>query len=287
MGRRRELYLRRRRPYSAGLHPGLTRSGKPGGHGDLEEASRRRRRKERHRKDLRAFAGQLIELLERERNRISRDLHDAVNQQVGLLAFELDLLGHQLPSSKQAIRDRLRILKDRAAMLAQDIRRLAHGLHPSILDHQGLESALREHIRQTEAACRTVIQFSARNVPRTLSPEAALCLYRAAQERLGNALKHADAKLIRVELAGFRKSVRLIVQDDGKGFPMALLRKPGKGLGFVSIQERARLVNGRCTVRSKPGRGTLISLSVPCRPPSASPGKPARDTDQPPARART
>lgn len=226
---------------------------------------------QRHRKDLRAFAGQLIGLLERERTRISRDLHDAVNQQVGLLAFELDLLSHQLPSSKKAVRDKLAAMKERAAMLAEDIRRLAHGLHPSILDHQGLESALREHIRQTDEASRPIIQFSARDAPKALSTEVALCLYRAAQECVGNALKYADAKLIRVELVGFRKSVRLTVQDDGKGFPMALLRKPRTGLGFVSIQERARLVNGRCRLRSKPGRGTLVSLSVPRRLPASAP----------------
>lgn len=190
-----------------------------------------------------------------------------MNQQVGLLAFELDLLSHQLPSSNREIREKLTVLKDRAATLAQDIRRLAHGLHPSILDHQGLESALREYIEQTGRACKPVLRFTARDVPKALSPGAALCLYRAAQECLGNALKYADAKLIRVDLVGFRKSLRLTVQDDGKGFPMGILRKPGSGLGFVSIQERARLVGGRCRVRSKPGRGTVVSLSVPCRPP--------------------
>lgn len=246
----------------------------------VAQASQRQKRKarrafsraQRHRKDLRAFAGQVIALLEQERTRISRELHDAVNQQVGLLAFELDLLSHQLPSSKHAIKGKLADLKDRAAILAQDIRRLAHGLHPSILDHQGLESALQEYVSQTNRAGDTVIQFSARNVPQGLSTDAALCLYRAAQECLGNALKYADAKLIRVELAGLPKSVRLMVQDNGKGFPMALLRKPAKGLGFVSIQERVRLVGGTCSVRSRPGHGTLITVRVPYRvsPPRGS-----------------
>lgn len=229
------------------------------------KARRALARSQQHRKDLRAFAGQLIGLLEKERSRISRELHDAVNQQVGLLAFELDLLGHQLPSSKQAIKRKLAALKERAASLAQDIRRVAHGLHPSILDHHGLESALREHLGQIDQPGSPVIQFRARSLPKSLSGEVTLCLYRTAQECVGNALRYADAKLIRVDLVGFRKSVRLTVQDDGKGFPMSILRKAGTGLGFVSLQERVRLVRGRCWVRSKPDHGTQVTVRVPCR----------------------
>ena len=125
--------------------------------------------------------------------------------------------------------------------LTEDVHRMSRQLHPKILDDLGLEVAVREECialsRQLSIKCE------ARDVPRTIPEDIALCLFRVAQEGLGNIAKHADPRQVRVALSRTGKDLLLSIEDTGKGFDLEHARSKG-GLGLVSMEERVRLVDG-------------------------------------------
>ncbi|MGC1438228.1 MAG: ATP-binding protein, partial [Terriglobales bacterium] len=100
-----------------------------------------------------------------------------------------------------------------------------------------------------------------------LSPGAALCLYRIAQEALGNAAKYSEAKKLEVQLARSNGTVRLSVSDDGVGCALEQLGKSG-GLGVINMRERVLQLHGTFEFDSAPGRGTTVKAEVPFRPAS-------------------
>ena len=100
-----------------------------------------------------------------------------------------------------------------------------------------------------------------------LSPGAALCLYRIAQEALGNGAKHSQAKKVQVRLARSNGEVRLSVSDDGVGCDPDQILKSG-GLGVINMRERALQLHGKFVFESAPGRGTTVTVEVPFRPAS-------------------
>jgi signal transduction histidine kinase len=105
------------------------------------------------------------------------------------------------------------------------------------------------------------VTFSAGADVDSLSPDVALCLYRATQEALNNAVRHAHARAIHVELTATTEAVELRIADDGIGFVAS--ERTASGLGLRSIDERARLAHGHVTVDSRPGRGTTLRVHIP------------------------
>jgi PAS domain S-box-containing protein len=224
------------------------------------ELSRTSRELRQNREELRALSASVITAQEAERRRIARELHDDTNQTLAMLAVEVDTLQREFPRGE--IGDRLRTLGCRLGELSEDVRQLAHQLHPSILDDLGLSVALRSHIRELARREGRRIAFSSRNLPRHLPAPLASCLYRVALEALRNALKHAGPAQIAVSLSGSKKAIGLTVTDTGVGFDPSAL-KGGPALGMVSMQERVRLVNGTLWLTSQPGRGTRVRAKVP------------------------
>ena len=108
----------------------------------------------------------------------------------------------------------------------------------------------------------SIAETSPRNSTPQLGWEEATALYRIAQEALRNSRKHAPGSLVRVVLAATDQQVRLSIDDDGPGFNIEEISRGG-GLGLLSMKERASLVGARLTVRTKPGRGTRISIRLP------------------------
>ena len=217
----------------------------------------------RSHEELQALAGRLISAKEEENRRLARELHDVVSQRLAVLGMEISSVEKQLASSSQPVSTRLHSMAEDVGRVAQDIHRLSRQLHPSILDHLGLIATLRAecvaYSKQHEIATELVV---ATDVPDSLTPETSLALYRIAQESLWNIVKHSDARKVRLEVAQEDGEIRLAVEDDGKGF----IPEQVKGqvcLGLVSMEERARLVNGHFSVQSQPGKGTRVEVRVP------------------------
>jgi signal transduction histidine kinase len=211
----------------------------------------------------RDLAGRLIASQEAERTRIARDLHDGVCQEIASLTVDISYLrqtgGHVQSRDVQEI---LTALERRAAGVAEAVRLLSHGLHPSVLQHVGLVPALQAHCAEIERQHQVQVRFYADGDVEPSSRVVALSLFRIAQEALGNAARHGHARKATISLSRGESELTLSVCDDGAGFDVAAVRQNG-GLGLVSIEERARLVHGRVDIRSEPGFGTTVHVHVP------------------------
>jgi signal transduction histidine kinase len=211
---------------------------------------------------LRELAANLLTAQEDERRRVARELHDDVTQTLALLSIELGKLAGELPDMIADKRDRVRALQDQTLRASTEVRRLSHGLHPSVIEDFGLSIALEEFCEEFEKAQSVSVVFEGLGEDSRLNNAGAACLYRVAQESLRNAVQHGRATEIHVALEAGAESLQLTVHDDGIGFSGSPARGKG-GLGMVSMRERMRLVNGALTISSAPGQGTRITASVP------------------------
>jgi two-component system sensor histidine kinase UhpB len=150
--------------------------------------------------------------------------------------------------------------------LNDGIRLLSHELHPGVLKHAGLVDALRSHCTELARQHSIEIEVDADGDSAISDIAVALCLYRIVQEALRNVVKHARARHVRVTVRRCDDKVQVAVIDDGNGFDLARARERGRGLGLRSIDERVRMVGGRLSVETAPGKGTAIVVWVQALP---------------------
>jgi PAS domain S-box-containing protein len=213
---------------------------------------------------LRDLAGQVMTAQEEERRRIAGELHDDVTQRLATLGIGLGLLKRN-PAAAGALdlHGELSRLQTQILQLSEDVRRLSHSLHPSILEHSDLAGSLEMHCREfTDQHC-IATSFAARDVPDDVPRPVELALYRIVQESLRNVARHSGATAASVVLAGEGTTrLSLFVIDNGKGFDVGK-SKINPGLGLVSIEERARHIGASVTIDSMPDAGTRLSVQVP------------------------
>lgn len=219
--------------------------------------------------ELKRLPGRILEAQEAERLRVSRDLHDGVNQ---ILASAKMRLHSVLESSAATMRPATREILGRCErMLIQALeenRLIAHDLRPSDLDELGFEVACRNFCRAFgDRTTLTVTCRIPRLEPRLPGP-VELNLFRILQEALNNVYKHAQAKTVRVDLVIKKDSVVLTVRDDGRGLSLrngdkARGPRNGQGLGILGMKERVALLEGELVVDSAPKRGTKLTVTVP------------------------
>jgi PAS domain S-box-containing protein len=209
---------------------------------------------------IRDLAGKLIAAQEEERRRLSRELHDGLNQHLAALSFEIGFLRSRLPEENTDVRERLRQLQARAAQVIDDARHMSRELHPASLEHLGLVAALRSHCMEIEKQEGIRAKLTLVKVPENISREVALCLYRVAQEGLRNAVKHSGAPEVRVTLTGADRSIELYIADSGSGFDGEQIKA---GLGLVSMEERVRLLGGSFRITTRPRLGTRLEVRIP------------------------
>lgn len=219
------------------------------------------------REQLRQFSGHLLAAQEDERRRIARELHDDLNQRLVLLALEISQMDGSPAGGDGA--GSVRHMAERVGEISADVHRLAYRLHPFKLEYLGLVAAARALCGEIGGAHDIAITFSERDVPGTLPPEVAVCVYRVLQEALSNVVKHSGSERAEVELTVDDSVVRLSVRDFGMG--MALDVAPSRqGLGLTSIRERLRSVNGALTVDSAIAAGTELIVRIPVSPVAVS-----------------
>jgi PAS domain S-box-containing protein len=212
---------------------------------------------------LTTMGRRLIEAHEEERAWIGRELHDDINQRLALLAVELDRLNKRHHPSTD-FSDGVRRARGQVADIAKDVQALSHRLHSSKLEYLGLVSAANGFCKELSDQHNVQIDFSHTGVPRNLSKEISLCLFRVLQESLQNAVKHSGVRDFKLELFGTPREIQLIVKDLGVGFDQQDTMNR-HGLGLISMRERLQLVGGEFSVKSEPGHGTTICACVPLR----------------------
>ncbi len=218
------------------------------------------------RDNLRYYIQEFTRAQEKERKRISRELHDETSQGLIALSRQLDALidgDGQLPP---ATIERLNSLRNLVDSLQEGVRRFSQDLRPSVLDDLGLVPAIEWFISQLSGYSGITTDFKVIGERRRLPREAELSLFRVAQEALGNVWRHSAASQARVTIEFSSDNVRLVIKDNGKGFklPKRVGDLAGTGkLGLIGMSERLQLSHGTLNAESSPGKGTTITVTVP------------------------
>ena len=206
--------------------------------------------------------GMLIHAQEAERARIARELHDTVSQQAAALSISFSTLKRQLENDSPIALADICALQEQVQQLATEIRNVSHELHPGMLSRAGLEASVRKNCIDFSLRTGIPVQLFTRGDIDSVSIEIALCVYRIFQESLHNIQTHAHAQNVKVYVTRKIRSLELVVEDDGQGFDQEKAKNHG-GLGFLSMDERVRLVRGRIKIQTQPSSGTNVQLQIP------------------------
>lgn len=205
-----------------------------------------------------------VELLELERKRIARDLHDGAIQALTGLRLQLQILGSELRKQGGAADSRLNLLADISLEAIEELRRTCRNLHPEILERMKLGEALlifAERIRE-ETGINVDVAVNFRG---ELSRDTERHLYRIVQEAVRNSVRYAKVSRLTVEIGSWEGRLCIVVRDEGIGFALSEVEAEGSGMGLRSIQQRAEILSGRVSIVSAPNRGTTVSVDVPVR----------------------
>ena len=213
-------------------------------------------------RQIRALAAQLITAQESERRRIAVLLHDDVGQNIATLGLAVSRLKRKPPATSEELANELEKLARQVDHLNTQIRQLSHELHPEVLEHVGLITALESHLTEFEQHEDLQIKFSAEVATDPIPQDIAACLYRVAREAVLNVSKHSGANSADVVLREIDGSLVLEVSDPGRGFDLEKVRL-GSGLGLASSEERVKNLRGSLDIRSDSQLGTCVTARVP------------------------
>lgn len=199
----------------------------------------------------------IMNVEEKERSRIARSLHDGVCGTLAAVRLHLGALQDQLPSLHSAEFLQTLALLDEAA---REVRKTAHSLMPEVLQQYGLNEALETHCHNLSPCCPAQISFYSFGKPFRFEPGAELTVYRIAQELIQNAVKHAQASGIIVQLQFDEPDISLTIEDDGIGLQSDRLR-PGSGLDI--LRQNVHSLGGTIDWNGRAGSGTTVLVTIP------------------------
>jgi signal transduction histidine kinase len=197
-----------------------------------------------------------------ERNRIARELHDAVTQKLFSLRLTAEAAATVVERDAARAAAQLATVRQLAAEAVEELRAVVVGLRPVDLAGDGLDAALRKQADLLDRVHKAAVTFTGEPVPR-LTAAREETVYRIAQESLHNALRHGEPSHVSVDLATRDGRVVLTVVDDGRGFDPGARAQAARRLGLTSMRERASAAGGSLRVISAPGAGTTVRLEVP------------------------
>jgi signal transduction histidine kinase/ABC-type uncharacterized transport system substrate-binding protein len=211
------------------------------------------------------LSGMLINAEEHERSRIASELHDDFSQRVAILALNLENAEEATPASLPDLHKQLREIIDSTSELGADLHTLSHRLHSSTIESLGLVPAIAALCKEFTTQQHLQVDFTANEIPRTVHPDAALCIFRIVQECLRNLKKHSGAQQAVVSLRMSAGKINVSVLDKGSGFDTKELSHK-EGLGVRGMEERVRVLGGEFVIQSAQGKGTTINAWVPLTP---------------------
>lgn len=208
-------------------------------------------------KQRRRLEAELLTAVETERQRIGQDLHDDLCQRLGATAIMTSVIATRIAQKDSGSGAELQKVAQLINDTIESCRLLARGLHPVTLASKGLPAALDELAERMPMG----INFRwPRGQRITIEPEAALHLYRITEEAVGNAVKHGEAKNIRIKLEVIDGCTLLVIDDDGKGFELA--RTP-RGMGIRNMEYRAGVIGAKLVIEPREDGGTSIRCRLP------------------------
>ena len=223
-------------------------------------------------KRFRRISRGVLRLQEEERSRISRDLHDGIGQLLTALKIQLELLEREA-AGMTAVAARIASSRELAETALAEVRQLSHVLRPQMLDELGLEPTLRWLARTFQKRTGVAVEVSIEGEENRAGPDLETLVYRVVQEALTNVARHSGAVAATVTLSREPGRVVVRVEDRGAGFrPETLLSASDedRGFGVRAMKDRVESVGGRFSIRSTPGKGTVVEAELPL--PEASGG---------------
>jgi signal transduction histidine kinase len=214
---------------------------------------------------IRRLAERLLQVEDREKRRISAELHDEAGQSLLCIRLQLEMLERCVPPGHAALATGLSETRALTEKTIVEIRRLISALSPAVLDQLGLAPALRQlgsRFGQVHKAQVTLRLGQVRN----LSRQTASAMYRLVQECLNNIAKHSGASRVTISLNSVDRELRLCVEDNGVGFHEEEALSKRDSFGLAGMRERVALLGGRFDLDSRPGRGTRVLVSLPAEP---------------------
>jgi signal transduction histidine kinase len=230
--------------------PFLNEKGKPYQYVAIRYEITERKRVEQ---ELQKMMTTIIDVQEEERKRLSRNLHDGIGQNLYSHLITINRLMAEVDHPL------LHQMHEEAAQLIKEIREISWELRPSVLDDLGLVPAIRSFLSRYSDHYNIDVYFDC-VLNKRLSISIELTIYRIIQEALTNIRKYAEVSEAAVTIREMDNSVRVMVEDKGKGFN---IEKETHGVGLFSMDERARSVDGELTIVASPGKGTKVILEIP------------------------
>ena len=218
-----------------------------------------------------ALLTRVVVAQEHERQRIARELHDSLAQYLTAIRLKLDTLGRSGAPMDEVLNE----LRSMIGELGRSVNRMAWELRPVALDELGLHSAVDHYLEEWAEMAQLQVDVQIDLCGRNLPPAVEATLFRVLQEATTNVLRHADATRVGVILETKGDIVQLIVEDNGKGFPVDDGKWPfaaTRKFGLHGMRERLALVHGKLDVESSPQSGTTLFVSIPLERVALGPG---------------
>ncbi len=206
----------------------------------------------------------IVSAQEAERQRLSRQMHDGPAQALSNFILQTEIAMRLLDVDPVQAKDELGNLKTSAMGTFQKVRNFIFELRPMMLDDLGLVPTLRKYSDAFKEQSGLEVSVMVTGAERRLEPYLEVMIFRAVQELLGNASRHSQATLIKVQIDLGNEFIRVNVEDNGKGFAPETLQD-STSLGLKLIRERSEMLGGNFEVESAPGSGARISFTVPSK----------------------
>lgn len=224
----------------------------------------------------RRLATELINAADKERAAISRELHDSAAQSLAAIVMQLSVGIQTVDNApRDVLKERIEVVRALAINTLEEVRLLAHTMHPRVLDDLGLIAALKRLARDTTdhmanftntddtGAGVTVEVIAEDGIDEGIPSPVMSVLYRVAQEAVQNARRHAAPSCVEILLRTDPNTATIEIVDDGRGFDPDAAQGERTGIGLFTMRERVALVDGDFKIRSRPGGGTSVLASVP------------------------
>jgi PAS domain S-box-containing protein len=209
----------------------------------------------------------ILEGQEEERKRLAMDIHDGIGQLLTSLKFQIESI--DLKNDVEASR-KLKEIQQLIGEVIKEVRRVTFNLKPTVLGDYGLNAGLNVFIREIGKLTNIELNYVVEGeITHRLPQKTENNIFRIVQEAINNAIKYSDTKVIEVKLSQKENDIVISVKDDGNGFDEKLVEARSmnidSGRGFFNMYERTEYINGHLDIRSAPGQGTTVTLTVPVR----------------------
>jgi PAS domain S-box-containing protein len=211
--------------------------------------------------EIRELTDYVQNVREEERSHMAREIHDELGQQLTVLKMDVSWLNKKIASGDEVIRQKIRSLTDMLDGTVRTVRRISSELRPSVLDDLGLVAAIDWNLKEFGRRSGLKIVFTEPGREVKLPDAVKTGLFRIFQESLTNVARHSGAQKVEVSLQQTNGHFILSIEDDGKGFDT--LNRTFKTLGILGMKERTAMMGGTYEINSSPGKGTIITVSVP------------------------